>query len=71
MIIAIIIDETINKDIIVVVGMPFQHINSLYNVAAVIHQGKLLGLVPKTHVPNYQEFYEARRFEPAPDDNYF
>ena len=49
--------------------MPFQHINSLYNVAAVIHQGKLLGLVPKTHVPNYQEFYEARRFEPAPEEN--
>ena len=39
---AIIIDETMNKDIIVVVGMPFQHLNSLYNVAAVIHQGKLL-----------------------------
>lgn len=65
----IIIDETKNKDIIVVVGLPYQHLNSLYNVAAIIHQGKLLGLVPKTHVPNYQEFYEARRFEPAPKEN--
>ena len=53
-----IIEKTINKDIIVVVGLPYQHLNSLYNVAAIIHSGKLLGLVPKTHVPNYQEFYE-------------
>ena len=64
-----IIEKTINKDIIVVVGLPYQHLNSLYNVAAIIHSGKLLGLVPKTHVPNYQEFYEARRFEKAPSKN--
>lgn len=61
-----IIEKTINKDIVVIVGLPYQHLNSLYNVAAIIHSGKLLGLVPKTHVPNYQEFYEARRFEKAP-----
>lgn len=64
-----IISTTADKDIIVVVGLPYQHLNSLYNVAAIIHQGKLLALVPKTHIPNYQEFYEARRFETAPKEN--
>ena len=65
----IIINKTIDQDIIVIVGLPYQHLNSLYNVAAVIHKGKLLALVPKTHIPNYQEFYEARRFESAPLNN--
>ena len=56
-------------NLITIVGLPYQHLNSLYNVAAVIHQGALLALVPKTHIPNYQEFYEARRFEQAPKEN--
>ena len=64
-----IITTTNNKDLITIVGLPYQHLNSLYNVAAVIHQGALLALVPKTHIPNYQEFYEARRFEQAPKEN--
>lgn len=64
-----VIDTTNNKDIVVIVGLPYQHLNSLYNVAAIIHQGKLLAMVPKTHIPNYQEFYEGRRFEVAPSKN--
>lgn len=64
-----IITATNNKDLITIIGLPYQHLNSLYNVAAVIHQGALLALVPKTHIPNYQEFYEARRFEQAPKEN--
>lgn len=64
-----IITATNNKDLITIVGLPYQHLNSLYNVAAVTHQGALLALVPKTHIPNYQEFYEARRFEQAPKEN--
>ena len=64
-----IITATNNKDLITIVGLPYQHLNSLYNVAAVIHQGAQLALVPKTHIPNYQEFYEARRFEQAPKEN--
>lgn len=64
-----IITATNNKDLITIVGLPYQHLNSLYNVAAVIHQGALLALVPKTHIPNYQEFYDARRFEQAPKEN--
>ncbi len=53
-------------DMITLVGLPFLHQNSLYNVAAVIFRGELLGLVPKTCIPNYSEFYEGRHFSPAP-----
>ena len=49
------------------VGLPWQQDGKLYNVAAVFSDGKLLGLVPKTHLPNYSEFYEMRYFTPAPD----
>lgn len=49
-------------DMLIVVGMPFRHESKLYNCAAVIKTGKLLGLVPKSHIPNYNEFYEARHF---------
>lgn len=57
-----IIKSTDNKDMIVAVGLPFMKQDKLYNVAAVIHKGKLLGIVPKQHIPNYSEFYEARHF---------
>lgn len=44
------------------VGLPLSIKSKLYNVAAVISQGKIIGLVPKTYLPNYNEFYEARHF---------
>ena len=50
---------------IVVVGLPLQVDHSLYNCAAVLHRGSVLGVVPKTYLPNYGEFYEARQFNPA------
>ena len=49
-----------------IVGLPFVHRGKLYNTAAVFGGGKLLGLVPKSHIPNYGEFYELRHFTPAP-----
>ena len=52
-----------------VVGLPLRRDDSLYNVAAVLHQGKLLGLVPKSFIPNYGEFYEMRHYTPAPQGN--
>ncbi|MBQ2650311.1 MAG: NAD(+) synthase, partial [Clostridia bacterium] len=52
-----------------VVGLPLRRDGSLYNVAAVLHQGKLLGLVPKSFIPNYGEFYEMRHYTPAPQGN--
>lgn len=45
-----------------VVGLPFHYKGRLYNCAALIHKGKVLGLVPKTFLPNYNEFYERRWF---------
>lgn len=45
-----------------VVGVPLRHGSTLYNCAAVIAQGRVLGVVPKTHVPDYGEFYESRWF---------
>lgn len=51
-----------SMEIIVVVGLPFKCRGKLYNVAAVLSKGKVLGLVPKKNIPNYSEFYEARHF---------
>ena len=42
------------------------HRDKLYNVAAAIHNGELLGLIPKKYIPNYSEFYEARHFHGGP-----
>ncbi len=53
---------TAEIDAIVFVGLPFAHRGKLYNAAAAISGGRLLGIVPKTHLPNYNEFYEARHF---------
>lgn len=49
-----------------ILGLPLRHGQKLYNVAAVISRGKLLGLVPKKNIPNYAEFNELRYFTPAP-----
>jgi len=46
----------------VIAGIPVRHDNALYNCAAVFTQGKILGVVPKSHIPNYTEFYESRWF---------
>src|SRR5499426_2611354 len=51
--------------LIAVVGMPLQVDHLLFNCAVVIHRGKILGIVPKTFLPNYREFYEYRQFAPA------
>ncbi len=51
-----------NKDILLVVGAPFEDNDILYNVAFVIFKGKILGIVPKSYLPNNSEFYEKRWF---------
>ncbi len=53
---------TANKDAVVMVGLPMEKGGKLYNVAAVLHKGDILGLVPKANIPNYAEFYEGRHF---------
>lgn len=57
-----VLNETKDIDIISILGMPLRHDNQLFNCAAVITKGKILGVIPKTYIPNYQEFYEARWF---------
>ena len=55
-------EATVGRDTVVVFTLPFLKDNKLYNTAAVVQNGRILGLVPKTHLPNYSEFYEARHF---------
>ncbi|CUW46254.1 MULTISPECIES: NAD(+) synthase [Novacetimonas] len=50
---------------VLVVGAPLCHGGELYNCAIVIHRGRVLGVVPKSYLPNYREFYEARQFAPG------
>ena len=55
-----------DMDIIGVVGMPLRVNGKLYNVGVVFKEGVIIGVVPKTFIPNYSEFYEARHFERGP-----
>ena len=52
-----------------VVGAPIRKDGKIYNCAVVFFGGEILGVVPKTYIPNYNEFYERRQFSPAPDEN--
>lgn len=61
----VLLDFTRKLDVISVVGLPVQVGGLLYNCAAVIQGGSLLGIVPKTYLPNYGEFYEKRWFASA------
>ena len=61
-----VLEATKHLDMVTALGLPVRFENKLYNCAAVIHKGVILGLVPKTHLPNYGEFYEARWFAPGP-----
>ena len=61
------LDFTRKLDVIAVVGMPVRIGALLYNCAVVIQHGCLLGVVPKTYLPNYGEFYEKRWFASAAD----
>ena len=56
---------TADVDALVFVGVPVRVASKLYNCAAVLCAGELLGLVPKTYLPNYGEFYEKRQFTPG------
>ncbi|MEE0493039.1 NAD(+) synthase, partial [Faecalibacillus faecis] len=64
-----IMKDTKGHQQIVVIGLPFHYQNNLYNVSAVLYDGSILGIVPKYHIPNYNEYYEGRRFTPCFEDN--
>lgn len=55
-------EKTSKTDILIAVGLPLAVGSKLYNAAAVIKSGRILGFVTKSHLPNYSEFYEVRHF---------
>ena len=55
-------EYTKEKDALIFVGVPYEVAGKLYNTAAALNHGKVLGLVTKTFLPNYGEFYEMRQF---------
>ncbi len=57
-----ILNETKNIDMLIAVGAPLLYHNALYNCGYILYKGKILGIVPKSYIPNYSEFYEKRWF---------
>lgn len=62
---AALVEESRSLDIVMVVGLPLRVDHALYNCAAVVSSGRVQGVVPKSFLPNYAEFYEARQFSAA------
>ena len=60
-----IVSQSKHTDTVAVVGLPLEVNSAIYNCAAVIRAGKIVGIVPKSYLPNYFEFYESRWFAPA------
>lgn len=55
-------NATTNMDVLTFIGLPLQYNGKLFNVAAALQNGRVLGFIPKCNIPNYSEFYEARHF---------
>lgn len=62
-----IVGESADMDMLTAVGCPLRFGGKLYNCAVIFKDGEILGVVPKKHLPNYNEFYEKRHFSPAPN----
>lgn len=60
--------ETAEMDMLIIVGLPVRVRGTLYNCAAFLHKGTILGMIPKRNIPNYTEFYELRHFTEATDE---
>lgn len=61
-------ERTSGSDALVFVGLPLEHQQKLFNVAAVLQNGKILAFIPKRFLPNYYEFYEIRHFTPGKEE---
>jgi NAD+ synthase (glutamine-hydrolysing) len=59
------VEATADTPMLIVVGLPVRADSQLFNAAAALQSGRLLGVVPKTFIPGYKEFYEQRYFSPA------
>ena len=62
---AALLDQTASLGTVLVIGAPLRHAGRLYNCALVMHRGRLLGVVPKSYLPTYREFYERRQMAPG------
>ncbi len=60
--VALIVEASVNLSPVLLIGAPLRFEGKLFNCAVVIYRGKILGIVPKTYLPNYREFYEKRQF---------
>ncbi len=60
--VAAIVEASASLMTVLIVGAPLRHGTRIYNCAVVIHRGRILGVVPKTYLPTYREFYEGRHF---------
>lgn len=63
-----VVQHSKGMEVLTFVGLPYLHGGKLYNCAAAVQGGALLALIPKSHIPNYGEFYEGRYFTPAGTD---
>jgi NAD+ synthase (glutamine-hydrolysing) len=66
--IATIVEASADLLPLLVFGAPLRHRNRIYNCAVVVHRGRLLGVVPKSYLPTYREFYERRQLAPGDDE---
>src|SRR3954451_11587575 len=60
-----VVEASTDLQLVAAVGLPLQVDHLLFNVAAIVSRGKILGIVPKSFLPNYREYYEARQFRAA------
>lgn len=58
--------DTAGLDMLLAVGCPVRNMGKLFNCGVLLYHGEILGVVPKSNLPNYDEFHELRYFEPAP-----
>ena len=65
--ISVLVQASVELNAVLVVGAPLRHFNRLLNAAVVIAGGAILGVAPKSYLPNYREFYERRHFAPGDD----
>ena len=64
-----IVDFTKNYETLIFLGCPLLNCGKIYNTAVAVFKGEILGVVPKSFIPNYNEFYERRVFSPAPEED--
>ena len=65
--VASIVEGSADLGTVLVVGAPLRSLHRIYNCAIVIHRGQILGVVPKSYLPTYREFYERRQIAPGDD----